>query len=50
MADLGSWLAGSYRISSPASEEDLDQGGPSDDGNRDGDRGDGEPSGTPHTN
>jgi endogenous inhibitor of DNA gyrase (YacG/DUF329 family) len=25
-ADLGKWLDGGYRISSPASEEDLDQG------------------------
>jgi endogenous inhibitor of DNA gyrase (YacG/DUF329 family) len=28
-ADLGNWLNESYRISSPASEEDLDQGLPS---------------------
>jgi endogenous inhibitor of DNA gyrase (YacG/DUF329 family) len=27
-ADLGSWLAESYRIGSPASEEDLDAGLP----------------------
>ena len=27
-ADLGSWLNGSYRISAPASEEDLDAGLP----------------------
>lgn len=27
-ADLGAWLNGSYRISSPASEEDLDAGLP----------------------
>jgi endogenous inhibitor of DNA gyrase (YacG/DUF329 family) len=26
LADLGSWLNGSYRISQPISEEDLDQG------------------------
>jgi endogenous inhibitor of DNA gyrase (YacG/DUF329 family) len=25
-ADLGKWLEGSYRISAPLSEEDLDQG------------------------
>jgi endogenous inhibitor of DNA gyrase (YacG/DUF329 family) len=25
-ADLGSWLTDAYRISSPLSEEDLDQG------------------------
>jgi hypothetical protein len=28
MADLGSWLNGSYRISQPISEEELDQGLP----------------------
>jgi endogenous inhibitor of DNA gyrase (YacG/DUF329 family) len=28
--DLGSWLDAAYRISAPVSEEDLDQGGPSD--------------------
>ena len=27
LADLGKWLDGGYRISSPASEEDLDEGG-----------------------
>jgi endogenous inhibitor of DNA gyrase (YacG/DUF329 family) len=26
LADLGSWLDGAYRIGSPVSEEDLDQG------------------------
>jgi endogenous inhibitor of DNA gyrase (YacG/DUF329 family) len=25
-ADLGNWLAGAYRLSAPASDEDLDQG------------------------
>jgi uncharacterized protein len=42
MADLGSWFNGSYRISRPLAEEDLDEGvppegrgsrSPSDDGN-----------------
>jgi endogenous inhibitor of DNA gyrase (YacG/DUF329 family) len=28
LADLGSWLSGSYRISRPLSEEDLDEGVP----------------------
>lgn len=28
MADLGNWLSGSYRISVPLSEDDLDQGLP----------------------
>jgi endogenous inhibitor of DNA gyrase (YacG/DUF329 family) len=28
MADLGSWLNGSHRISRPISEEELDQGLP----------------------
>ena len=28
LADLGSWLNESYRISAPLSEEDLDQGLP----------------------
>jgi endogenous inhibitor of DNA gyrase (YacG/DUF329 family) len=28
MADLGSWLSGSYRISRPLAEEDLDEGVP----------------------
>jgi endogenous inhibitor of DNA gyrase (YacG/DUF329 family) len=27
-ADLGNWLAGAYRLSAPASDEDLDQGPP----------------------
>jgi endogenous inhibitor of DNA gyrase (YacG/DUF329 family) len=27
-ADLGNWLNGTYRISSPVSEEDLDEGLP----------------------
>ncbi len=27
LADLGKWLDGGYRISSPASEEDLDESG-----------------------
>jgi endogenous inhibitor of DNA gyrase (YacG/DUF329 family) len=27
LADLGKWLDGGFRISSPASEEDLDEGG-----------------------
>jgi endogenous inhibitor of DNA gyrase (YacG/DUF329 family) len=31
LADLGSWLSGSYRIGSPASEEDLDTGLSADD-------------------
>ncbi len=35
--DLGSWLDGSYRISRPLAEEDLDQG-PSRDGADDGGR------------
>ena len=26
LADLGKWLDGGFRISSPASEEDLDEG------------------------
>ena len=26
LADLGSWLDGAYRIGSPVTEEDLDQG------------------------
>jgi endogenous inhibitor of DNA gyrase (YacG/DUF329 family) len=26
LADLGQWLDGAFRISSPAAEEDLDQG------------------------
>jgi endogenous inhibitor of DNA gyrase (YacG/DUF329 family) len=26
LADLGSWLDGAYRIGSPITEEDLDQG------------------------
>jgi endogenous inhibitor of DNA gyrase (YacG/DUF329 family) len=26
LADLGKWLDGAYRISAPASQEDLDQG------------------------
>jgi endogenous inhibitor of DNA gyrase (YacG/DUF329 family) len=30
-ADLGKWLDGSYRVSMPASEEDLDQGVAADD-------------------
>jgi endogenous inhibitor of DNA gyrase (YacG/DUF329 family) len=29
-ADLGTWLDGGYRISAPLSEEDLDQGLPTD--------------------
>lgn len=29
-ADLGKWLDGGYRIQSPISEEDLDQGLPTD--------------------
>jgi uncharacterized protein len=29
-ADLGKWLDGGYRIESPISEEDLDQGLPTD--------------------
>ena len=28
LADLGSWLNGAYRIGSPVTEEDLDQGLP----------------------
>jgi endogenous inhibitor of DNA gyrase (YacG/DUF329 family) len=28
LADLGSWLNGSYRISRPAAEEELDEGLP----------------------
>jgi endogenous inhibitor of DNA gyrase (YacG/DUF329 family) len=31
MADLGSWLDGAYRIGSPITEEDLDQGLATDD-------------------
>jgi endogenous inhibitor of DNA gyrase (YacG/DUF329 family) len=31
LADLGKWLDGAYRISAHVSEEDLDQGPPSDD-------------------
>ena len=38
LADLGKWLDGSFRISAPVSEEDLDQGIPPD-----ADDGDGEP-------
>jgi endogenous inhibitor of DNA gyrase (YacG/DUF329 family) len=38
MADLGKWLDGSYRISAPVSEEDLDQGTTPGDG-----EGEGEP-------
>jgi uncharacterized protein len=30
LADLGKWLDGGYRIESPISEEDLDQGLPTD--------------------
>jgi endogenous inhibitor of DNA gyrase (YacG/DUF329 family) len=30
-ADLGKWLDGGYRIEAPISEEDLDQGLPTDD-------------------
>jgi uncharacterized protein len=33
LADLGKWLNGGFKIESPASEEDLDQGLPTD-GNR----------------
>ncbi|HEY4184144.1 MAG TPA: DNA gyrase inhibitor YacG [Polyangia bacterium] len=33
-ADLGNWLNGAYRVSTPASEEDLDRGP---DGDGDGD-------------
>jgi len=33
--DLGSWLNGSYRISRPISEEDLDQGMAQGDGKED---------------
>jgi endogenous inhibitor of DNA gyrase (YacG/DUF329 family) len=29
--DLGKWLDGGYRIATPLSEEDLDQGLPTDD-------------------
>ncbi|HSY38701.1 MAG TPA: DNA gyrase inhibitor YacG [Polyangia bacterium] len=30
LADLGKWLDGGFKIESPASEEDLDQGLPTD--------------------
>jgi hypothetical protein len=46
MADLGSWLSGGYRISNPASEEDLDHGN-ADDPNHDDD---GTSSGPPRAN
>lgn len=38
LADLGKWLDGGYRIGAPVSEEDLDQGLVSDDGDGDSDR------------
>jgi endogenous inhibitor of DNA gyrase (YacG/DUF329 family) len=34
-ADLGKWLDGGYRIVAPVAEEDLDQGTPADDLDRD---------------
>ena len=38
LADLGKWLDGGYRITAPVSEEDLDQGPATDDGDSDSDR------------